>query len=95
MCVAYCLASKILKNGKQWECTWNGERRKEGRKECRCERSNGNSDIKSELKVGYNVKVKLTDTVCRDGRKTKATHDHVAVARQLETFLSVFSFCTI
>ena len=67
-------------------------RRKEGRKECICERSNGNGELNSEHKMGYYVKVKLTDTVCGDGRKTKATHDHVFVARQLETFPSVFSF---
>jgi hypothetical protein len=30
--------------------------------------------------------VKLTDTVYGDGRKTRATHDHDFVARQLETF---------
>jgi len=65
------------------------KRRKEGRKECICERSNGNGEIKSEHKLGYYVKVKLTDTVCGDGRKTKATHDHVFVVRQLETFPSV------
>ena len=91
MCVAYCLASKILKNGKHWECKWNGK----GRKECICERSNGNGEWKSEHKVGYCVKVKLADTVCEDGRRTKVTRDHVFVARQLETFPSVLLFCTV